>query len=171
MARDDGGNPVNILSIDGGQQNRGVVDLFMLQDIFNLTTVIVRQPKKLSFLYEPRKESILGSRIDRYELRKLLDRVTDPIHPTDVFDMIVGTTTGSLISFGLVGGGNPDSSGRRQCVTITELREMYHAATPYIYEKKVGAIPFYNYFAKNFLRIPIVPTSEDGFKNISEKSE
>ena len=41
---------------------------------------------------------------DRLNFAELLESVTQPIHPTEVFDMIVGTSTGALISFALVGG-------------------------------------------------------------------
>ena len=41
---------------------------------------------------------------DRLNFAQLLDSVTQPIHPIEVFDMIVGTSTGALISFALIGG-------------------------------------------------------------------
>ena len=42
-----------------------------------------------------------------------------PIHPKETFDMIVGTSTGALISFGLLAG-NPGEENKRATMSIKE---------------------------------------------------
>ena len=65
----------------------------------------------------------------------MLDNVRNPIHPTEVFKFIVGTSTGGLIAFGLVGGKN--SGGKRQPLTVDEIIEMYKKHTSGIFSKQV----------------------------------
>ena len=40
------------------------------------------------------KEELFENVDDRHDFAQLLDSVQDPLHPTRVFDMIVGTSTG-----------------------------------------------------------------------------
>ena len=45
--------------------------------------------------------------------------VKKPIHPKETFDMIVGTSTGALISFGLLAG-NPGEENKRATMSLKE---------------------------------------------------
>ncbi len=94
------------LSFDGGG-TRGAMEAFMLKDVMNFVTLMVRHPDKLE-KKKWWKDYSFSAQEARDELRKDLDKIDKakepPVHPTEVFDMIVGTSTGALIAFGLIGG-------------------------------------------------------------------
>ena len=96
----------DVLAFDGGG-TMGVMEVVILRHIMNTATLLARNPKMIKqecidlFSDEiGRKENILSTLADKLDTAN----VENPIHPTEVFDMIVGTSTGALISFGLVGG-------------------------------------------------------------------
>ena len=62
------------------------------------------------------------------------------VHPTDIFDIIVGTSTGSLISFGLVGG------NRQRDEVIEERLPMSLEQCLEMYKKNVAIIFSRNWF-------------------------
>ena len=92
---------LNILSFDGGG-TLGVMEMVILEDIMNTATLLKTNPKAIQpFLAS---DTLFDLSAERESFSQLLSTVEDSIHPTEVFDMIVGTSTGSLISFALVGG-------------------------------------------------------------------
>ena len=97
---------LNILSFDGGGA-LGVMEVIILQDIMNTASLLKANPKAIEPFISSKAlfdSSDSESPNFRETFSKLLLTVEDPIHPTKAFDMIVGTSTGSLISFALVGG-------------------------------------------------------------------
>ena len=79
---------VHVLSLDGGG-SRGLMELFLLDHIMNLATVMVKNPKHIITLLDkldsPYVHSIIKSLIDHFE--------GDPIHPTSAFQYLVGKLT------------------------------------------------------------------------------
>ena len=97
---------LNILSFDGGGA-LGVMEIIILQDIMNTATLLKTNPKAIEPFISSNTLFDSGDSENPNSTEtfsKLLMTVEDPIHPTNVFDMIVGTSSGSLISFALVGG-------------------------------------------------------------------
>ena len=58
-----------------------------------------------------------------------MKEVEKPIHPTEAFDMIVGTSTGGIISMGLLAGkqGEEGEDGRKKRLrmTVEEAKQVY----------------------------------------------
>ena len=76
---------IHVLSLDGGG-SRSIMEVILLDHIMNLTTVMVRNPEHIISLLE---------KIDSPDVhsftKSLLDNIgSDPIHPTDAFQYIVG---------------------------------------------------------------------------------
>ena len=58
-------------------------------------------------------------------LFKLLEKeVKKPIHPSEVFDMIVGTSTGAIIAMSLLAGKETED-GRRQPMSLKDIAGVY----------------------------------------------
>ncbi|XP_046840321.1 uncharacterized protein LOC124434463 [Xenia sp. Carnegie-2017] len=138
---------INILSFDGGG-SRGVMELKILDDVLRLTTIVLNSPKKIYFFANEDKNernvNFLKDRSVRERLIKDMEAVKDPIHPTDVYDMIVGTSTGSLIAFGLVGGNKVGNNHHvRERMTVEECIKMYKTTTKKIFpwRPKIFHIP------------------------------
>lgn len=59
----------------------------------------------------------------------LKDCVPNPIHPTEAFDMIVGTSTGGIIALGLLAGNKAetkvDGKCKRERMTIEQVMDIY----------------------------------------------
>ncbi len=103
-------------------------------------------------------------------LRDKLDGVTDPMHPTEAFDLIAGTSTGALIAFGLAHGGSSQGGGTP--MTVREIIQMYEEETENIFSRKVGApkgrtgafkAKIYN---KKVLERDPVPYSQEGLEEL-----
>ena len=94
----------DILSFDGGG-SKGAMEVVILKDVMNTVTLLKHDPS-LIFPYSHIQDGkeLFENGDDRRNFAQLLESVSHPIHPTEVFDMIVGTSTGALISFALVGG-------------------------------------------------------------------
>ena len=131
MASDKLPRHVDILSFDGGG-SRGIMEVLILSDVMRLATIVWRDPEKLSYLTENNANLTP-------EIRKMLvhdlDKVSNPFHPTQIYDMIVGTSTGALIAFALVGGKENKLNGKRLPMTLKECIDMYLKKTKKIFEK------------------------------------
>ena len=81
------------------------MEVVILKDVMNTVTILKHDPS-LIFPYSHIQDGkeLFENSDDRMNFAQLLESVSHPIHPTEVFDMIVGTSTGALISFALVGG-------------------------------------------------------------------
>ena len=78
---------VNVLSCDGGG-SRGLMEVLLIQDTFLILTLMIRNPLEITELIKENPNFQLPS--SREAIRALMDKVTNPIHPTEVFDYIVG---------------------------------------------------------------------------------
>ncbi|XP_046840098.1 uncharacterized protein LOC124434260 [Xenia sp. Carnegie-2017] len=161
-------NSIEILSFDGGG-SRGVMALKILDDVFRLATIVLRNPETVEYLVneesKEQKKHFLEDLDSRKRLIKNLKAVKDPIHPAHVYDMIVGTSIGGLISFGLVGGKRVGKDHHeRKAMTITECIEMYLTKAKIIF-KKTWIIRFF-YFISKFLKIPLIPYPQANIKKM-----
>ncbi len=105
-------------------------------------------------------------------MRQKLDRVRNPEHPVDHFDMIVGTSTGALIAFALIGGDVDAEHGTRKRMSLNKIKQMYLDETKNIFSGRVDDPGFSNrmskfiQWAKDKLNIMedlnIMPYSQDG---------
>ena len=133
MASDKLPRHVDILSFDGGG-SRGIMEVLILSDVMRLATIVWRDPEKLSYLTENNANLTP-------EIRKMLvhdlDKVSNPFHPTQIYDMIVGTSTGALIAFALVGGKENKLNGKRLPMTLKECIDMYLKKTKEIFFKSL----------------------------------
>jgi predicted acylesterase/phospholipase RssA len=165
----------NILSFDGGG-TKGVMEAKILEDIMNMTTLICDEPEKMTILLfkdvenYPIKNCNIDQKDGRKDLMRTLDEVKDPIHPTDVFDVICGTSTGALIAFGLVGGkAKPCKGGTRQPMSVKDVIEMYKCNGESIFPQSKNVLSLDSlgqYFRKSFSDIPLRPHSQDGVKKL-----
>jgi patatin-like phospholipase/acyl hydrolase len=57
------------------------------------------------------------------------------VHPATVFDMMVGTSTGALQAFALVGGNTDEVTQRRVPMPMKQLLELYRELPKKIFEK------------------------------------
>jgi hypothetical protein len=120
-----------VLSLDGGG-SKGIMEVKMLQDVMKTLSLLVRAPANLT------RHLGLANVGERQSYRKLLDvgpindlddhGETEIIHPTAVFDMIAGTSTGGLIAYALVGG-DQAKDGSRTPLNVTGVIEMYNDFT------------------------------------------
>ena len=70
---------INVLSFDGGG-SRGVMEVMILDDFMRLVTMMKNNP-----------DANLGYKLkDKTRFKEMLAKIEDPIHPTDIFDCIVG---------------------------------------------------------------------------------
>ena len=73
-----------------------------MKDIMNMATILIKNPKSIEDLclglFEEKNTSNDDITVPKPYLvslkEKLDDKKVDPVHPVDVFDMIVGTSTG-----------------------------------------------------------------------------
>ena len=91
----------DVLSFDGGG-TKGVMEAVIVKDIMNMATLLIQNPEKIKdlcikILEENLDEDDLPN--DLKKIAELLEGVESPVHPTEVFDMIVGTSTGKRLKF------------------------------------------------------------------------
>ena len=143
---------LNLLGFDGGG-SRGVMEAMILDDFMRLVTKMTKDPARFKNLPELirgrnkcRKGSNSGNASDEelnlgQHFRKLLEQdleYCDVIHPTKIFDMIAGTSTGSLIAYGLVCGNKEKNSEQYQgrssdLMSVEEIIELYRGAAKNIF--------------------------------------
>ena len=58
-------------------------------------------------------------------IQLMKDEVDEPIHPTQAFDMIVGTSTGGIISMALLAGKEGKEKESRERLTVDEVKQVY----------------------------------------------
>jgi len=143
---------LNILSIDGGG-GRGVMEAMILDDIMRMVTLMITEPQpelaeiiettndeaRKSLYQNPSNHLTEEKRLGfRGKLEKFKEE--DVIHPTEIFDMIAGTSTGSLMAFALLGGNKILNRGESQSHTMSlkDIIEMYKTATPKIFDPEHG---------------------------------
>ena len=88
----------DVLSFDGGG-TKGVMEAVIAKDIMNMATLLIRSPEKIKDLCIKILEENPNEHEQPNDLRKianLLKGVESPVHPIEVFDMIVGTSTGKI---------------------------------------------------------------------------
>ena len=86
----------DVLSFDGGG-TKGVMEAVIVKDIMNMATLLIRNPEKIKALcIKILKENpnVDDQPDDLKKISELLEGVKSPVHPIEVFDMIVGTSTG-----------------------------------------------------------------------------
>ena len=83
----------DILSFDGGG-SKGVMEMVILQDVMNTVTLLTRNPEKVLKLVSKNDKNMFATSAERCQFANLIKDMENPIHPTEVFDMIVGTSTG-----------------------------------------------------------------------------
>ncbi|XP_046840613.1 uncharacterized protein LOC124434762 [Xenia sp. Carnegie-2017] len=168
LKRDSTEKKINILSFDGGG-SRGVMEIKILDDVLRLATIVLRNPETLNYLTNKDNDesivNLLEGRAVRERLIKDMEAVEDPIHPTDVYDMIVGTSIGGLIAFSLVGGNKVGNDHHaRERMTINECIQIYHAKAKDIFRK--SWLQWLISPASWFFNIPLVAYSKDNVEKI-----
>ena len=74
-----------------------------MKDIMNMATLLIRNPKLIIedclelFNKNASNDDVTTHKPNLVNLKEKLDKVKDPVHPVDVFDMIVGTSTGKRL--------------------------------------------------------------------------
>ncbi|XP_046840725.1 uncharacterized protein LOC124434846 isoform X1 [Xenia sp. Carnegie-2017] len=167
---------IDILSFDGGG-SRGIMQLKILDDVLRLASIVLRNPETVEYLVNEesteRKKHFLEDLAVRECLINNLKVVKDPIHPTDVYDMIVGTGIGGLISFGLVGGNKVEGNNHeRKRMTVEECIETYRSKTKIIFKKtcmqKIIDFLFRLSFIQKLQPISFVPLTTYSQANIEK---
>jgi hypothetical protein len=126
---------MNVLSFDAGG-SPVVMEVMILKHIMEMATLICHQPKLIdSLLFEEKtSQSKLANKQGRIDVMRELSDVKDPIHPTEVFDVICGTGTGALNAFGLLGGCTTNSE--RTPMSLANVIDMYRDNAQRIFSQK-----------------------------------
>jgi patatin-like phospholipase/acyl hydrolase len=162
----------DVLSFDGGG-TKGVMEAKILQHVMNMVTLICRRPEEatelLFNLNDPDDLTNISLKLNNIEGRAaIMDKLANenkPIHPTEVFDIICGTSTGALIAFGLVGGKvNVDSQDEevgqteKRCpMTVKEVIDFYLTKSGHIFPNFKRS-----YWRSFVLSVPFSPFKLDG---------
>ena len=147
----------NILTFDSGGC-LGILEAYMLQDLMNMATILKDSPNKLfKVIVTNDRETLLAKPAARQKMAELITEVKHPIHPTEVFDMIAGSSTGALIAFGLVGGKTDVHTGLRIPMSITDVINMYLTVFPKVFKDFTGWKKLKNALARKIIGIQIDP--------------
>ena len=160
----------HVLGIDGGG-SKGLMEAILLQDVMNAATVIARNPDRVLEIIQASKEDqdnqcglfCRETMKEQFilEIKGVEDK--EAIHPTEVFDMIVGTSVGGLMAFGLVGG-NVNDKGEREIMSLQEVVDFMYRKTPNIWQSS----PWYSLgIGNNVFGYPAY--SSDGLFQILEE--
>ena len=87
----------DILSFDGGG-SKGVMEMVILQDVMNTVTLLTRDPEKVLKLVNKNNGCMFATSAERCQFSNMIKDIENPVHPVEVFDMIVGTSTGKLFN-------------------------------------------------------------------------
>ena len=158
----------NILALDGGG-SRGIMEAVILQDLMNTVTMLRDHPGDLLDVIKDERVSLFRKLETREAFAKLIDNVENPVHVTEAFDMISGTSTGALIGFSLVGGKEDPETGKRLPMTLLEIIDFYHELTPKIFQAFEGVSKYTNGLAKAVLGTQIDPFDNTSLLNFLEK--
>ena len=161
----------NILALDGGG-SRGVMEAVILQDLMNTTTMLRDHPNDLLNVIklEGGSKSLFQKPGTRKAFAQLIDEVTNPIHPTEVFDMISGTSTGALIAFCLVGGKADPETGKRLPMTLPEISDFYFQLVPKIFQAFSGLKAYTNGLSKAVIGSQIDPFDSEDLHDFLKKT-
>ena len=158
----------NILTFDSGGC-LGILEAHMLQDVMNMATILRDSPKEVfKVIAKNDRETLLAKPAARQKMAELIKEVKHPIHPTEVFDMMAGTSTGALIAFGLVGGKADAHTGLRIPMSITDMINMYLTSFPKVFKYYTGWKKLKNALARKIIGIQIDPYDTEIVKHIIE---
>ena len=79
--------PIHVLSFDGGG-SRGLMEAIMIDEIMKLATIMRDNPEKLTEILKI--DTGLETPETLKSLQEMVEKVQDPIHPTEVFQYIMG---------------------------------------------------------------------------------
>lgn len=158
----------NILAIDGGG-SRGIMEVAILQDLMNTTTKLRDVPEEILNIIQEDSVSLFSKKESRESFSQLIEGVENPLHPTDVFDMISCTSTGALIGFSMVGGKEDPETGKRLPMTLPELIDFYFELTPKVFQAFEGIKAHVNGVAKTIMGSQIDPFDNTPLLNILKK--
>ena len=87
MAEPFSKNEVYVLSFDGGG-SRGIMEAIMLDHIMKIATLMRDQPEDILTLIS--EDGKLEKFETRENLKQMINHMLEPVHPTEVFQFIVG---------------------------------------------------------------------------------
>lgn len=164
------GNEIHVLSLDGGG-SRGLMEAMNLDHIMKLATVMKNDPDRIRNIIE-------GDKMTKQETRDKIVEVINEVqpeealHPTEAFQFIVGTSTGALIAFGLVGGKTVGNSEKRCPMMVEEIIELYKTVVPKIFQKSKAGKGFRDWCLRNVDKImknKSRPYTQDALKEEVDK--
>ena len=145
----------HILAIDGGG-SKGLMEALIIQDVMRAATFIMQNPTKV---LEIMKKECPNPSEQKYSYvfdygsigtrQKFIDEMLKIeegklIHPTEVFDMICGTSVGALMAFGIVGGKKDDLNGERVVMSMQEVVDFMVNTTNKIWPASGKCTAFWN---------------------------
>ena len=167
----------HILAIDGGG-SKGLMEALIIQDVMRAATFIMQNPTKVLEIMKkecPNPSEQKYSYVFDYgniETRqKFIDEMLKIeegklIHPTEVFDMICGTSVGALMAFGIVGGKKDDLNGERVAMSMQEVVDFMVNTTNKIWPASGKWTAFWNTIKSCAFRL----YSSDGVETTLEET-
>ena len=153
----EGGKPYfNVLSFDGGG-SLGIMEAIILQDLMNMATTLRDHPQKILKILKNEHKNLFAKPETRQRMAQLINEVSNPIHPTEVFDMLAGSSTGALIAFALVGGLKDSKTGKRMIMSVQEVIDFYLELIPKVFHDFKGMRKIANGLARKIIGAQIHP--------------